>query len=114
MTPPPSRGEIWLADLNPIRGREQAGLRPCMVLSVDLFNRSLAELVIVILLTSKEKGIRSHVPLQPPEGGVREKSYIKCEDVRSISKERLTSRWGSVSPATIRSVEDCMRNLLGL
>jgi mRNA interferase MazF len=85
-----------------------------MVVSVDLFNQSPAELVIVIPLTSKAKGIRTHVPLQPPEGGVREKSFIKCEDVRSVSTERLTSRWGVVSPATVQRVEDCLRILLGL
>lgn len=89
-------------------------MRPCMVISVDLFNQSPAELVVVIPLTSKAKGIRTHVPLQPPEGGVREKSFIKCEDVRSVSTERLTSRWGVVSSATVQRVEDCLRILLGL
>ncbi len=110
----PSRGDIWLADLNPIKGREQAGMRPCLVVSVDLFNQSPADLVIVIPLTTRTKSIRTHVPLVPPEGGVREKSFIKCEDVRSISTERLTSRWGAVSPATMHSVEDCLRILMGV
>jgi len=110
----PSRGDIWLADLNPITGREQAGMRPCLVVSVDLFNQSPAELVIVVPLTTRARGIRTHVPLEPPEGGVREKSFIKCEDVRSISTERLTSRWGEVSPATMRNVEDCLRILMGV
>ena len=114
MNTSPVRGDIWLADLNPIKGREQAGMRPCLVISVNQFNQSLAELVIVIPLTSKAKGIRTHVPLVHPEGGVREQSFIKCEDVRSISTERLTSRWGSVSSATMRTVEDCLRILMGL
>jgi mRNA interferase MazF len=114
MTTSPARGDIWLVDLNPIKGREQAGMRPCLIVSVNLFNQSPAELVIVIPLTTKAKGIRTHVPLAPPEGGVRERSFIKCEDVRSISTERLTSRWGAVSMATIRQVEDCLRILMGL
>jgi mRNA interferase MazF len=114
MTTSPARGDIWLVDLNPIKGREQAGMRPCLIVSVNLFNQSPAELVIVIPLTTKAKGIRTHVPLAPPEGGVRERSFIKCEDVRSISTERLTSRWGTVSMATIRQVEDCLRILMGL
>ena len=41
----PSRGDIWLIDLNPTRGRQQAGKRPCLVTSVDLFNRPLAKIV---------------------------------------------------------------------
>lgn len=114
MTTSPTRGDIWLVDLNPIKGREQAGMRPCLIVSVDLFNQSPAELVIAIPLTTKAKGIRTHVTLSPPEGGVREQSFIKCEDVRSISTERLISRWAVVSMATIRQVEDCLRILMGL
>ena len=114
MNPMPARGEIWLADLNPGRGREQAGMRPCLVISVDLFNQSPAGLAIVLPVTSKNKGIRSHVEVMPPEGGVREASYIKCEDVRSISTERLVSRWGGVTPDTLRAIEDRLRILMGL
>ncbi|ABQ26161.1 type II toxin-antitoxin system PemK/MazF family toxin [Geotalea uraniireducens] len=110
----PARAEIWLADLNPTRGREQAGMRPCLIVSVDLFNQSPAELAIVIPITSRNKGIRSHVPLVPPEGGVREPSYIKCEDVRSISSERLVTRWGKISDAVMRDVEYRLRILMGL
>ena len=53
----PARGEIWLADLNPVHGREQAGRRPCLVVSVNPFNQGPAELVIVLPLTTKDKGI---------------------------------------------------------
>jgi mRNA interferase MazF len=85
-----------------------------MVISVDLFNQSPAELVIVLPITSKDKNIRSHVPVAPPEGGVKETSFIKCEDVRSISTERLVSRWGAVTSGTMANVEDCLRILMGL
>jgi len=114
MTPVPARGEIWLADLNPVRGREQAGMRPCLVISVDPFNQSPAGLVIILPVTSKNKGIRSHVEVLPPEGGVREASYIKCEDVRSISTERLVSRWGRIRTDSLQLVEDRLRILMGL
>ena len=114
MNPAPARGEIWLADLNPVRGREQAGMRPCLVVSVDLFNQSPAGLVIVLPLTTKGKGIRSHVEISPPEAGVKEKSFIKCEDVRSISTERLVSRWGALSVESVGKVEDRLRILMGL
>ena len=110
----PSRGEIWLADLNPIRGHEQAGKRPCLVVSVDLFNRSPAELVIVLPISTKGKGIRTHVQIDPPEAGIRETCFVKCEDVRSISTERLTGRWGIVSSGTLQAVEDRLRILLRL
>jgi len=110
----PSRGELWLVDLDPIRGHEQGGKRPALVVSVDPLNHGPAELVILLPLTTRPKGVPSHVMVRPPEGGVRQVSYIKCEDVRSVSKERMSSRWGAVAPATLTAVEERLRLLLGL
>ena len=110
----PARGEVWLADLNPTRGREQAGRRPVLVVSEDLFNRGAAGLLIVLPLTSTIRGIPSHVPVSPPEGGVRNASAILCEAVRSVSVERLVARWGAVQARTMSAVEDRLRMLLRL
>ncbi len=109
-----SRGEIWLVGLDPTKGREQAGMRPALVISVDIFNQGGAELVVVIPVTSKAKGIPLHVEIAPPEGGLTMTSYVKCEDVRSISTSRLVRHLGKVSPTTIENVEDRLRILLGL
>lgn len=114
MTAKPSRGEIWLVDLNPVRGHEQAGKRPALVISVDLFNSGPAGLVVVLPITSKDKKIPLHVRISPPEGGVKEESFIMCEAIRSISTERLMARLGEVSKSTILKVEDRVRVLLGL
>jgi mRNA interferase MazF len=70
--------------------------------------------VIVIPITSKAKGIRTHVQMQPPEGGLTTISYAKCEDIRSISKDRLSRRMGAVTPATMASIELVLRALLVL
>ena len=113
-SPFPARGEIWLADLNPVRGHEQSGKRPCLVISVDIFNQGPAGLVIALPITTKDKGIRSHVPVEPPEAGLTERSFIKCEDVRSISTERLVNKWGVVSRETLSAVEDRLQILMGL
>lgn len=112
--PQPSRGEVWLVDLNPARGHEQAGVRPALVVSVDLFNHGPAGLVVLLPLTTVAKGIPFHVEVHPPEGGVQVTSFIKCEDVRSVAKERLSRRWGTVSGVTLTAVEDRLRILLGL
>jgi mRNA interferase MazF len=108
----PSRGEVWFADLNPTLGREQAGKRPVLVISTNDFNHGPAELVVVAPITTKKKGVPWHVPVSPPEGGLRSKSYIRCEDVRSISRARLSKRFGAASPATIAAVEDRLRILI--
>jgi mRNA interferase MazF len=112
--PSATRGDIWLADLNPVRGHEQAGRRPVLVVSVDAFNQSRATLVVVIPLTSTQRNIPFHVVVQPPEGGLTNPSYLLCEAVRSISKARLLIRWGGLRPATMAKVEDRLRVLMGL
>ena len=109
-----AREDVWLVDLNPVRGHEQAGKRPCLIISVDLFNQGASGLAVVLPITSKEKGIPFHVELNPPEGGLKVRSFIKCEDVRSISIERLENRWGTVSLETLAAIEDRLRILMGL
>ena len=110
----PARGEVWMVDLDPVKGHEQAGRRPALVVSVDPFNHGPAGLVIVLPITSRAKGIPLHVQIKPPEGGVRSTSYIKCEDVRSVAKERLARRLGLISPTAQAEVDDRLRILLGL
>ena len=85
-----------------------------MVLSVDMFNQGAAGLVVVLPITSKEKGIPFHVEIAPNDGGLKVKSFIKCEDVRSISVERLDKYWGTVSSEILIAVEDRLRILMGL
>ena len=114
MLPNPARGEIWMVDLDPVRGHEQAEKRPALVISDDIFNQGPADLVVVLPITSKAKSIPFHVAVDPPEVGVKISSFIKCEDVRSVSKARLTSRWGMVSAGTLVAVEDRLRILLSL
>lgn len=110
----PRRGEVWQVNLNPVRGREQAGERPALVISIDLFNEGPAGLVVVVPITKQEKGIPFHVEVQPPEGGLDVRSFIKVEDVRSISKERLVRPRGMVREETLAQVEDRLRILLDL
>lgn len=111
----PQRGEIWLVDLNPTRGREPPfGRRPALIVSVDLFNQGPADLVVVLPVTSKEKRIPFHLIIEPPESGLSKTSFIKCEDIRSIAKERLLKRVGKISTRTLTDVEDRLRILLSL
>jgi mRNA interferase MazF len=109
-----SRGEIWLANLDPTQGREQAGTRPILIISVNGFNHGAAELVVGVPITSRAKGIPLHVEIVPPEGGLNMTSYAKCEDIRSISINRLVRKFGKVSEQTIEKIEDRLRVLLGL
>ena len=109
-----SRGEVWLVDLNPIRGHEQAGLRPALIVSEDEFNYGPSGLIVVVPISSREKGIPLHVETVPPEGGLRVRSFIMSEHVRSISKDRLTRRLGSIRAQTLAEVDGRLSILLGL
>ena len=110
----PARGEIWESDLNPSRGHEQGGTHPVLIVSVDAFNQGPSGLVIVVPISTKDKRVRSQVAVEQGEGGLKTRSFIKCEAVRSISTERLRSRWGTTSRATMIAVEDCLRILMNL
>jgi mRNA interferase MazF len=111
----PSRGEVWTANLDPTRGHEQAGDRPVLIVSTDQFNHGPADLVFILPLTRTNRNIPIHVPINPPEGGVRALSFILCDALRSIPKERLGSRpWGTVSAQTMNKVEHYLRILLEL
>jgi mRNA interferase MazF len=114
----PTRGEIWLADMGSGKGHEQTGQRPVLVVSDDAFNSGSSGLVMVIPLTSKvakSKNIPAHVPLVPPEGGLKTPSVLLCDQLRTISKDRLTKApWGTATSATMAKVDNILRMLLGL
>jgi mRNA interferase MazF len=114
----PARGEIWLANLGSGYGHEQAGQRPVLVVSDDAFNAGLAGLVMVVPLTSKiakSKNIPAHIRIDPPEAGLKTPSVILCDQLRTVSKDRLgKAAWGTVSAVTLANVEMALRVLLGL
>ena len=110
----PVRGEVWLVNLDPVVGHEQGRTRPAVIVSTDLFNQGPAGLVFLLPITSTERGIPFHIEVNPPEGGVRERSFVLCDQLRAASKERLIRPWGVLSPRTMAQVEDTLRILLDL
>ena len=109
----PLRGEIWAVDLNPVRGHEQAGRRPCLVISDDIYNQGPAAKHIVLPVTSRNKRIPYHLTVTPPEGGLRLASYVMCDDIRSVSRERFGERLGTVSSQTLSLMKENLEMLLG-
>ena len=105
-------------NFDPTTGHEQAGTRPALILSEDIFNEGPAEMVVIAPITRTQKKIRWHVSVAAPEGGLSSgsgsESFIQCEDVRSVSKQSLKRRRGRVSQPVMQQVEDRLRILLGL
>jgi mRNA interferase MazF len=110
------RGDIWLFDPDPTRGREVGKkLRPAIVVSNNTFNNGPSGLLIIVPLTSKEKKIPCHVPIHPKDGGVKEACFAMCEQIQCISKERLISKWGHMrSPHILRQIGEWVGSLLSL
>lgn len=103
-----------MVNLEPVVGHEQDGKRPAVVVSVDRFNKSRAGLLIVVPTTTVQKGVPWHIRVTPADSDIRETSYIKCEDLRSISTDRLIRRCGTVSAQTMSQVESTIKVLLKL
>lgn len=110
----PRRGELWLLNLDPARGHEQAGRRPALVVSDDDFNRLPIGLAVVVPLTTTLRAVPLHVLIRPPEGGLRAPSMALCQDLRSVSLDRLERRLGVVTPATLAEVELRIRAVLAI
>ena len=110
------RGDLWWADLNPVRGHEESGRRPVLIISDDNFNASRLNMIAVLPITKTLRGWPSRVLLTPPEGGIRVPSEIAVDQLRFIDIERLGTPLGSspVSPATLSKVETVLRVLLQL
>lgn len=96
------QGEIWLFDPNPTIGTEIGKkVRPCLIISSNSWNKIRSGLVIIIPLTSVNKKISTHVKIEPSEGGLNVVSFALCEQIRSISKERLKKRMGLVKSHSV-------------
>lgn len=108
------RGEVWLLDFGDPVGREQSGRRPAVVVSADSLNESRAGIVVVIPLTTTYCGLPSHVEIDRGGSGLDDVSYAKCEDVKSVSEQRLLARLGVVGEEAMFQLARILRFLLDL
>lgn len=108
------RGDIWLMDFGEPVGREQSGRRPAVVVSADPLNESRAGVVIVVPCTTTRRGLPSHIEIEPGRSGLDDVIYAKCEDVKSVSEQRLVTRLGSVVDETLFAIARALRFLLDL
>jgi mRNA interferase MazF len=117
MNPPViRRGQIWLVDWSPGRGSEQLGKRPALVIQTNAANSNPRyPNTIVVTLSTKGLPVATHIPVEPDaSNGLREKSWVKCEQVLTISKQRLDQQWGHLSAAAMSKVESAVRTALGM
>lgn len=106
------RGDIRWADLDPVRGHEQAGRRPVLVLSHDVFNER-SETVIAVAVTSQEPRAGFPLTLESHASGLPKRSWIKISQIRTLSIDRLSQRIGRASEEELAAVLDGLNEILG-
>ena len=106
------RGEIRWADLNPVRGREQAGRRPVLILSHDVFNERSGT-VIAVALTSQEPRAGFPLTLESRARSLTKRSWIKISHIRTLSVDRIGQRIARASDEEVARVLDGLNEILG-
>jgi mRNA interferase MazF len=106
------QGDIWYADLNPVRGSDQKGFRPLVIVSGNLLNEYI-NLVICCPLTSKIKNYHGNLVLEPDRhNNLKIKSEVLTAHIRSVSKERLVRKIGKINPEELQVIKDCLSDIL--
>ncbi len=106
------RGEIYWADLNPVRGREQAGLRPVLILSEDVFNEHSGT-VIAMVITSQSQRAGFPLTLELKTGNLPKRSWVKISQIRTLSLERIGTKIGKVSPDELIQIIEGLNEIIG-
>jgi mRNA interferase MazF len=106
------RGDIRWADLNPVRGHEQAGHRPVLVLSHDVFNERSGT-VIAVAMTSQEPRAAFPLTLESRATGLTKRSWVKISQVRTLSTDRIGKRIARAPDDEIARVVDGLNELVG-
>jgi mRNA interferase MazF len=106
------RGDIRWADLNPVRGHEQAGLRPVLVLSHDIFNERSGT-VIAMALTSQPQRAGFPLTLELKVGKLPKRSWVKISQIRTLSVERIGKKIGRSSPEELVQIIEGLNEIIG-
>ena len=106
------RGEIRWAELDPVRGHEQAGRRPVLVLSHDVFN-DRSGTVIALALTSQEPRAGFPLTLESKATGLTKRSWVKMSQIRTLSVDRIGARVARASEEELARALDGLNEILG-
>lgn len=106
------RGDIVWADLNPAQGNEQAGLRPVLVQSRDVFNQRSGT-VIAMALTSQPQRAGFPLTLELTAKGLPKQSWVKISQIRTLSVQRLRKKIGRVTPDELDQIIEGLNEIIG-
>jgi mRNA interferase MazF len=106
------RGDIVWADLNPVRGHKQAGLRPVVVVSDNIFNAKSGT-VIAMAITSQEQRAGFPLTLELASLNLPKRSWVKISQIRTLSVERIGKKLGRVGPGDLEKLIEGLNEIVG-
>ncbi|NLJ98573.1 MAG: type II toxin-antitoxin system PemK/MazF family toxin [Tissierellia bacterium] len=109
------RGDIFYADLSPVVGSEQGGIRPVLVIQNNIGNKYSPTIIIAAITSRINKAkLPTHVEINAPEYGLPKDSVVLLEQVRTIDKKRLREKIGRFTEEMMDNVDECLKISLGL
>ncbi len=109
------RGEIYYADLSPVVGSEQGGLRPVLIVQNDVGNKHSPTVIAAAITSQREKSkLPTHIELNATECGLAKDSIVLLEQIRTIDKKRLKERMGEIDPPAMNQVNNALSISFGL
>jgi mRNA interferase MazF len=106
------RGDIRWADLNPVRGSEQGGLRPVLILSHDVFN-ARSGTVIAVAITSQPQRAGFPLTLELASPALPKQSWVKISQIRTLATERIGKKLAEATPEELAQVVEGLNEILG-
>ena len=109
------RGEIYYADLSPVVGSEQGGIRPVLIVQNDVGNRHSPTVIAAAITSQKDKAkLPTHISVQAATCGLTKDSIVLLEQIRTIDKRRLKDRMGALDPPSMTRVDKALQISFGL
>ncbi len=109
------RGDLFYADLSPVVGSEQGGIRPVLIIQNDVGNKYSPTTIIAAITSQKNKArLPTHIEVEPSEYSLPKHSVILLEQIRTIDKSRLKEKIGSLSNRTMDGVEKALKVSVGV
>ena len=109
------RGEIYYADLSPVVGSEQGGIRPVLIVQNDVGNRHSPTVIAAAITSRLDKAkLPTHISLEAASCGLQKDSIVRLEQIRTLDKKRLKDRMGSLDPNAMDRVDNALSISFGL
>lgn len=108
------RGDIFYADLSPVVGSEQDGIRPVLIIQNDIGNKYSPTVIAVAITTKVKPKLPTHIPIRKGKCGLSKDSVILIEQVRTLDKSRLKEKIGSIDTETLNKVKNALKFSLSI